>query len=652
VGSIIPLKRDYNMIKNHQDFRLPESLFVYLRVSENEIIEVSQQVKNFLCEQMDRLREKSNALSFAQNRNKTYSEFFNLIPSILINNNLSIQKFEKHCRSCIITEEEVYTIAEHIHESWKKELLETFSDKEPIEEKYPDFKPFNRILKSRQKLYFEFVYIIPIAFKKSGYEIIRKSEARFINLNIAGKLARVIHSRYLMSMKSLKEGEINIYKEIYPGSEGSSQFITDFDKLDEDIKLSNIDNAYHVPTKLLPIGYVIQERYDTDEETTLLALNEFEIETMARIEHDRWCWERRLSGWTYSETRNNDKKLHNCLVPYDELTEEEKEKDRILVRLIPYLVKDIGYALVPVSPELSESIAYIKKDWGCISELTSSVIRLKSIMTDKMAEKAKDDLASIEFSIDSIKSAFKSGRKVQNCFLPSILEFKEYLPDSFVLYKPKDIVSGDFFYIAKLNNKVVLSAADCTGHSISASILTAISYGFLDTAIRKKKITDPAKILKYVIPAVEEFLNQDIHGDSNKFGMDFTVCTLDLEKNTLSFSGFGNAVYYFSGGELKIVKGIVSFYRYEQAKKMIKTTSVQMAKGDTFYIFSDGFADQENGNGKKFQQRRFQSHLSAIQQLTLNDQCEKLNQTIEEWRRYADIRQPQTDDILVIGVKI
>ncbi|UCG26754.1 MAG: SpoIIE family protein phosphatase [Bacteroidales bacterium] len=639
-------------MKNHSEFRLPDTLFVSSWVSENEIIEASKQVKDFLREEMDNLREKSKLLSFAGERNKTYSEFFNLIPSILINNNLSIQKFSKHCRSCIITEEEVYGIAEYIHDNWKEELLEKFSDKEIIEEKYSDFEPFERIPRSKQKLYFEFVYIIPIAFKKSGYEIIRKSEAGFINLSIAEKLARVIHSKYLKSMNSLKGDSVNIYKEMYFYGENSSQFITDFDSLDEDIKLSNIDNAYHVPTKLLSIGYIIQDRFDTDIETPLLTLNEFEIETMARIEHDRWCWERRLSGWTYSEIRDNNRKLHNCLVPYDELPEEEKEKDRILVRLIPYLLKDIGFALTPVSPELSENIAYVKKDWGCISELTSSVIRLKSIMTEEMAEKAKDDLVSIEFSIDNIKSAFKSGKRVQNCFLPSILEFKEYLPDSFVLYKPKDIVSGDFFFIEKLNNTVVLSAADCTGHGISASILTAICYSFLDTAIRKKKITDPAKILKYVIPRVEEFLKQDIHGDSNKFGMDFTVCALDLEKNTLSFSGFGNPVYYYSNGELKIGKGILSLYSYGQAKKMIKTTSIQLAKGDTFYLFSDGFADQEKESGKKFQQHRFQTLLSGIQPLTLNDQCEKLNQTIEEWRRSVDIHQPQTDDILIIGVKI
>jgi serine phosphatase RsbU (regulator of sigma subunit) len=639
-------------MENILEFKLSETLFVSSNVSNNEIIEASERVKYFLLEEIDLLCEESKSLSFLIEEKNRYQEFFNLIPSILINNNLSIQKFDKHCRSCIITEEEVYGIAEHIHDKWKEKVLEKYNDKEIIEERYTDFISFERLPRSRQKLYFEFVYIIPIAFKKAGYEIIRLSEARFINLSIAEKLARVIHSRYIKSLDSTKEGSVNIYKDSYFADTHSSRFIADFDGLDEDIKLSNIDNAYHIPTKLLSIGYIIKDSFDTDLETPLLALNEFEVETMSRIEHDRWCWERRLSGWKYADKRDNNKKLHNCLVPYDELSEEEKEKDRIMVRLIPYLLKDIGFNLAPVSPQLSENIAYIKKDWGCISELSSSVIRLKSIITEELAEKTKSDFANIESSIDSIKSAFKFGKKVQNCFLPSILQFKEYLPDSFVLYKPKDIVSGDFFYISKHDNTVVLSAADCTGHGISASILSAISYSFLDTAIRKKQIMDPAKILKFVIPEIEGFLKQDIYGDSNKFGMDFTVCSLDLDNNRLSFSGFGNPVFYFSNGELKIGKGILSLYRFEQAKMMIKTTTVQLAKGDTFYLFSDGFADQEKENGIKFQQKRFKALLSDIQLLTMSDQCEKLNQTIEEWRRSVDNHQPQTDDILVIGVRI
>ncbi len=103
-------------MRNHSEFRLPETVFASW-VSENEIVEASNQVKDSLREEMDNLREKSKSLSFAGEKNKTYSEFFNLIPSILINNDLSIQKFEKHCRSCIITEEEVYGIAEYIHDN-------------------------------------------------------------------------------------------------------------------------------------------------------------------------------------------------------------------------------------------------------------------------------------------------------------------------------------------------------------------------------------------------------------------------------------------------------------------------------------------------------------------------------------------------------
>jgi hypothetical protein len=181
-------------MKNQPEFRLPESLFVSPRVSENEITEASKLVKYFILEEMEKIRDKSKLLSFSRGKNTIYTGFFNNIPSILINNKLSIQKYDKHCRSCIITEDEVYGIAEQIYNIWKEEVLEKYHDKDIIEQKFTDFKPFEGLSRNLQKLYFEFVYIISIAFKKSGYEVIRKSEARFINLTIAEKLARVIHS--------------------------------------------------------------------------------------------------------------------------------------------------------------------------------------------------------------------------------------------------------------------------------------------------------------------------------------------------------------------------------------------------------------------------------------------------------------------------
>jgi serine phosphatase RsbU (regulator of sigma subunit) len=642
----------YHNMKKNQTFRLPESLFSSPSITNDEITEASGKVKSFTHQEIERIRGGSVALSFAREENTVLSNFSQLIPVILMGNNLSIQKFGKHCRSCIITESEVFEIAGIIHQSWMDGILEAYPDKEVVEEKFSDFVPFERLPKNLIRLYIEYVYIIPVILKKAGYEIIRKSEVKFINTEMAEKLVRIIHSKYRKSMGLMQGNSRNIYQEMYQADKNSSQYTSDFEGLSEDARSSNIDNVFHIPTKLLSIGYRIVSDPDPEFEIPLLDLSHHEVETMARIEHDRWSWERRLSGWKYGRKRNNGKKLHDCLVPFDELSEEEKEKDRIMVRLIPHLLKDIGFSAVPVLPEESDKIGYVKRDWGCISELKTAFGRLKSMMPEELAYKAKTELSDVDTSIENIKSSFAFGKQVQASFLCSFLEFKVHLPDSFVLYKPKDIVSGDFYFISKQNSSVIISAADCTGHGISAAIITAVCYNYLDIAVNKKRMVDPASILRFVIPRIEDFFSHNQLSAGNNFGMDFNICSLDVNSNILHFAGFGNPLYYYADGALKVIKGISSFSKFDQVKKLISTSEIQLMKGDTFYIFSDGFADQEGEGGKRFQLRRFRELLTDIQKFSVHDQSEKLNQTIEEWRRSSDIGQSQTDDILVIGVKI
>ena len=614
-------------------FNIPASLFSNSKITNDEVKIISLSIIELFRKELSGIRNKVKKLSLVSENSLTLQNFPRLIPLILDHSNIKIQRFTKHCRSCIITEAEVYEMAEIIHNKWLEEVVELYQDNELLVEKYHDFAPFIQLSQEDKIMYCEFIYIIPIIFKNAGFEIIRESEAEFINIEIAEKLARVIHSKFGKSTNALNNA-------------------SKFDDLSEDIKLSNIDNAYHIPTKLLSIGYKIQYKFEKDIEIPLLDLTKHEIETMARIEHDRWCWERRLSGWTYAKERDNSKKLHNCLIPFDNLPEEEREKDRILVKLIPSLLKDIGFAAVPVSPEVSEKISYVKKNWGSISVLKTSISLLKSNLPDSIIQKLGYDIKRVESSIEDLKGAFTNGKALQNHFLPSILDFKEILPDSFILNKPKDIVSGDFYYISEINNNVVLSVADCTGHSISAAILSSVCYYCLDLAVRTRKITDPSKILNFTISRIRDFLRYDKHSNCDKFGMDFTVCTLDTENNILRFSGFGRPLYYFSKGEMNEIKGISSSLSYYQAKKMIKTVEIPLLKGDSFYIFSDGFVAQFGENGKTFKSYRFCALLKEIQELSLFDQCEKLNQTIEYWRKSTDINQPQTDDILVIGVKI
>ncbi|MCX6335243.1 MAG: SpoIIE family protein phosphatase, partial [Bacteroidia bacterium] len=177
-------------------------------------------------------------------------------------------------------------------------------------------------------------------------------------------------------------------------------------------------------------------------------------------------------------------------------------------------------------------------------------------------------------------------------------------------------------------------------------------YNYLDIAVRIRKITDPSKILKFVLPRIENFLRHDANNESAHFGMDFSVCSLDIKSNTLKFSGFGNPLYYIHECELKSIKGIPSILNFRQARKDINTCEIKMNEGDSFFIFSDGYADQAGQDNRKFMPRRFRELLLKIRDMQSYEQCEVLNRTIEEWRRSTDIHQVQTDDILVIGVKI
>jgi serine phosphatase RsbU (regulator of sigma subunit) len=630
---------------------IPASLFSNHKITEDEIERISLSVSEFCRKELSGIRKKVEKLSLVNDNSQTFQNFTQLVPLLLRHSNINIQQFHKHCRSCIITEAEVFEMAEIIHNKWLEEVIGLSNDPELLSDKYYDFAPFKQLPIEVRMMYCELVFVIPIIFKKAGFEIIRKSESEFFNIEIAEKLARIIYSRYRKSIMELKEASKST-EETSILDERLKQNPPNFDHLSEEMKLSNIDNAYHIPTKLLSIGYKIHYKFEKDVEVPLLVLSEHEIETMARIEHDRWCWERRLSGWSYAKTRDNSKKFHNCLVPYDSLPEEEKGKDRNLVALIPSLLKDINLGAVPLSPEVAEKISYVKKDWGCISELKTSLSRLKSSLPPGLMDQLMPDIKKVETSIEDLKDAFNNGKELQHCFLPSVLEFKEYLSDSFVLNKPKDIVSGDFYFISKIGNEVIISSADCTGHSISAAILTSVCYHCLDIAVRQNRITDPSTILDFAVSGIKEFLKYDKHSNSDKFGMDFTVCSLNTEKNLLRFSGFGRPIYYFKAGEFKEIRGIGSSLSYVQTKKLIRTYDIRLSKGDTFYLFSDGYVAQFGEGGKTFKTSRFIELLNKIQGLALFDQGEKLNHVIEYWRRSSEINQSQTDDILVIGVKI
>ena len=510
-----------------------------------------------------------------------------------------------------------------------------------------------------RKWYFrELNYLIPPQLKKIGFEIIRTDEISAIDAITIKKLARAIHSRYLQEIRknTASDDSPETVNQFYPG-DIQNLYSTDYESLSEDIKISNKDNAFHIPTKLLSIGYKMR-RVRKGFKAPVLHLNPEEIETMARVEHIRWSWDKRLNGWIYGNVKDNNSKIHPGLIPFEELAEHEKEKDRELVRLIPALLHDIEYEAYPVNPDLIKNLSYSIKPHSSIHKLLNETRRLNEEMKEMAAsvpeinDKIRIINRKIEESINEVQGSYNYARHIQKTFLPDDLYVRECFPDSFVLYKPKDIVGGDFYFFSHTDNQVVFAAADCTGHGIPGALLSTIGYGITDQAVNELKITAPDAILQHLFSKVHRFLRWDEDETGLSDDMDIVMCNLDIITNRLAYSSVRIPFYHVSKGEIR------EYFALTTATKNTETSNpeftseiIHLIRGDTIYLCSDGYADQFGGPlHKKYQRSRFKSFLLSIQSLTMPEQSDMLYEEIEKWREEND--EDQTDDILVIGIRI
>lgn len=249
--------------------------------------------------------------------------------------------------------------------------------------------------------------------------------------------------------------------------------------------------------------------------------------------------------------------------------------------------------------------------------------------------------------LDSIRYAYR----IQKAISPPQKLVDELLPQSFILYKPKDVVSGDFYFVSKLKDKVVFAAVDCTGHGVPGALMSVIGYNWLVQGVSDAAVDTPGKLLTFLDAGVNETLRQTADESGVKDSMDLAVCMIDYKTNTLMYSGAYNPCYYISKGEFNEIKadkfpigvntdGVVDIY---------SENSVQLYKGDTVYIFSDGYADQFGGpKGKKFKYKQMKEIIESIQDKSMQEQGAILDKAFVEWQG----NEEQVDDILVIGVKL
>jgi sigma-B regulation protein RsbU (phosphoserine phosphatase) len=250
----------------------------------------------------------------------------------------------------------------------------------------------------------------------------------------------------------------------------------------------------------------------------------------------------------------------------------------------------------------------------------------------------------------SITDSINYAKKIQEAILPHYSSLKSCLPDSFILFKPKDIISGDFYWLAKKNESILIAAADCTGHGVPGSLMSMLGNTFLNEIVNEKKITQPAAVLFELRERITSILKQNENDSQSKDGMDIALCKIDTVANTLVYSGAFNPMWIIRNDELielKANKFPIGVHLGE--REPFIEHSFQLKKGDCFYLFTDGYADQFGGpSGKKFMYKNLFQLLASLKTNTMDQQKIVLDNTFSGWRKNLE----QVDDILIIGVRV
>ncbi|MBN8701802.1 MAG: tetratricopeptide repeat protein [Bacteroidetes bacterium] len=251
---------------------------------------------------------------------------------------------------------------------------------------------------------------------------------------------------------------------------------------------------------------------------------------------------------------------------------------------------------------------------------------------------------------DDITASIKYAKKIQEAILPKTEKISEILPESFILYKPKDIVSGDFYWFYDKNEVYsFIAAADCTGHGVPGAFMSMIGNNILNQIVGESVVTNPSFILNNLHDEITKALKQNIPGSESRDGMDIALCRINKRTKQIDFAGANRPLYVIKNNilsEIAPTKQPIGGGHIERVPFVNQT--LQMEKGDIVYMSSDGYADQFGGAlGKKYMTKNFKRFISEIAYLPMPIQKEKLNNEIEEWKGDKE----QIDDILVIGVK-
>jgi serine phosphatase RsbU (regulator of sigma subunit) len=316
-----------------------------------------------------------------------------------------------------------------------------------------------------------------------------------------------------------------------------------------------------------------------------------------------------MSETVYKEKKKIEEQLRVMLLEKEELEKQKKENE--------------------------EKVKLLWEQSSAIHHEKERINALKAVIEQKHHE-----------IVDSVNYA----QKIQEAILPDLREIAIHLPETFILFKPRDIVSGDFYWFSHKNNRILIAAVDCTGHGVPGAFMSMIGNTLLNQIVNERGLTDPGQILHQLNEEVNISLKQTQEDSESRDGMDIAICSFAPDLKEVLYAGANRPLYIIKNNQLQEIKAnkfAIGGRDYDTPKKF-ETRAFNLEKNDTIYLSSDGYADQFSPFDKKLMTRKFRETLLEIQNKTMPEQKEFLNTFIDKWKDNME----QTDDILVIGVRV
>ncbi len=330
--------------------------------------------------------------------------------------------------------------------------------------------------------------------------------------------------------------------------------------------------------------------------------------------------------------------------------EQVHEQNRLKQSLVYALIA--GLILLIVLIVVLYRGYWLKKKANGLLQSKNLEIEEKNQALISSEDEIRNQRDAIAFQNRQTNKSIKVAKTIQESILPDQNRLKQMFDDHFVIYRPRDVVSGDFYWVGQVGHKKIVATIDCTGHGVPGAFMSMIGFALINETINTRQIYDPGKVIEQLRVDVRKALRQEVAG--NREGMDLALITVETQENgqvLVEFAGAKRPLWYVKkdSKQMEVLEGCrVSIGITYQSKKTIETKYLQCTKGTLLYLGSDGFADQNDGNRKKLGSQRLANMVFQLRHNPLREQQRLLEQSLDE----MIVGTEQRDDILLLGLQL